>query len=92
MKLDLQAFEVKEILCKNSLMNRTDFTALLLSYELIVPQPKLFGMKVTFGLVASLVVPMIGALIAAISTVVNGRSILNLKHCCLLFRYSSIKE
>eukprot|EP00944_MAST-04C_sp_MAST-4C-sp1_P011573 g11573.t1 len=62
-KLDLQAFEVKEILCKNSLMNRTDFTALLLSYELIVPQPKLFGMKVTFGLVASLVVPMIGALV-----------------------------
>ena len=62
-KLDLQAFEVKEILCKNSLMNRTDFTALLISYELIVPRPKLFGMKVTFGLVASLLVPMIGALV-----------------------------
>lgn len=62
-KLDLLAFEVKEIICRNSLMKRTDFTALLLSYELIIPRVKVFGMKITFNLVASLLIPMIGSLL-----------------------------
>lgn len=44
-------------------MKREDLTALLLTYEMVVPRIKVFGMYVTVNLIASAVIPLVGAFI-----------------------------
>ena len=63
MKLDARSAVLKEAICQNIQMKRVDLTALLLTFEMIVPRIKVFGMYVTINLVASAVIPLVGALI-----------------------------